>query len=288
MAQVEDDYALPFAIEGGAVRGRVVRLGPAAHRVISGHGYGAGPAKLAGEALTLVSLLGSALKFEGTLTLQTRGDGAAKMVVADYRTPGHVRAVVSLEPGTEPDAPLLGQGSFALTIDPDEGQNRYQGVVELKGSLREAALLYFAQSEQIPTALKLAVGQAQDEGDDAPRWRAGGILVQRVAAEGGTPLTDAQADDWQRVTALVETVGADELLDPALDGERLAYRLFHEDAVRGFPRQPIEFRCRCSQERVDRIFATYGPEELGDLRDDDGKVRMTCEFCGTAYVANET
>lgn len=276
-----DDLALPFAIDGKQTRGRIVRLGGVAERVISGHGYRGDAARLAGEALTIVSLLGSALKFEGTLTLQTRGEGRARMVVADFATPGLVRSFVSVEENAEPDAPLLGEGSFALTIDPAGGQNRYQGVVELHGSLSEAALLYFQQSEQIPTRLKIAVGQVQTDG--APSWRAGGILLQRVAEEGGVQPAEASDDDWVRFGALMETVGADELLDPTLSGEDLLYRLFNEDTVRVLEAQPIKFQCRCSAERVANVLDAYSAEELEDLRTPDGKIEAKCEFCGTVY-----
>ena len=276
-----DDLALPFAIEGKQARGRIVRLGGVAERVVAGHGYRGDAARLAGEALTIVSLLGSALKFEGTLTLQTRGEGRARMVVADFATPGQVRSFVSVEENAEPDAPLLGDGSFALTIDPAEGQNRYQGIVELHGSLSEAALLYFQQSEQIPTKLKIAVGQVQSDG--APSWRAGGILLQRVAGEGGLQPAEANDDDWVRFGALLDTVGADELLDPTLAGEDLLYRLFNEDGVRVFEPQPIRFQCRCSAERVANVLDAYSVEELEDLKLPDGRIEAKCEFCGTVY-----
>ena len=276
-----DDLALPFAIDGKQTRGRIVRLGGVAERVVAGHGYRGDAARLAGEALTIVSLLGSALKFEGTLTLQTRGEGRARMVVADFATPGQVRSFVSVAEDAEPDAPLLGEGSFALTIDPAEGQNRYQGIVELHGSLSEAALLYFQQSEQIPTKLKIAVGQVQTGGE--PTWRAGGILLQRVAGEGGVQPTEANDDDWVRFGALLDTVGADELLDPTLSGEDLLYRLFNEDTVRVFEPQPIAFQCRCSPERVANVLDSYSADELEDLKLPDGRIEAKCEFCATVY-----
>lgn len=276
-----DDLALPFAIEGMQTRGRIVRLGAVAERVVSGHGYRGDAARLAGEALTIVSLLGSALKFEGTLTLQTRGEGRARMVVADFATPGQVRSFVSVTDDAEPDAPLLGEGSFALTIDPAEGQNRYQGIVELHGSLSEAALLYFRQSEQIPSKLKIAVGQVQTDG--APTWRAGGILLQRVAGEGGIAPQDSDDDDWVRFGALLETVGADELLDPTLAGEDLLYRLFNEDEVRLFEPHPIAFQCRCSAERVANVLDSYSMDELEDMKTPEGAIEAKCEFCGTVY-----
>jgi len=287
VTRVADDFVLPFAIEGAEARGSVVRLGAVAQRVIDGHGYGGVAARLAGEALAIVSLLGAALKFDGTLTLQTRGDGRATMVVADFVTPGQVRSVVTVDPKAEPDAPLLGQGTFALTIDPDEGQNRYQGVVELAGSLREAALAYFEKSEQIPTRLQIAVGEVQVPGEP-PQWRAGGIVLQRIAREGGTKTAEVNEDDWVRFGALMATVGADELLDPQLTAEELLYRLFNEDGVRVFEPRPVRFECRCSQARVDNILSSYSDEELDDLRTPEGAIEAKCEFCGATYAFERT
>lgn len=277
-----ENMALPFAIEGTEARGRIVRLGSVAQQVIDGHGYRGDAARLAGEALTIVSLLGSALKFDGTLTLQTKGNGRATMVVADFVTPGQVRSFVSVDAEAEPDAPLIGKGSFALTIDPRDGQNRYQGIVELDGSLKEAALLYFDRSEQIPTYLQFAVGQVQVPGGE-PQWRAGGILLQRVASEGGIRPTEQREDDWVRFGAFMQTVGADELLDPTLPPEELLYRLFNEDGVRVFEPQPIGFQCRCSRERVENILKSYSAEELSDLQTEAGQIEAKCEFCGTVY-----
>lgn len=278
----DDDLILPFQIEGRGARGRIVRLGAVAERVIGGHGYRGDAARLAGEALALVSLIGAALKFEGKVTLQTRSNGRASMVVADYVTPGVLRAMVSLDAEAEPDAPLLGEGAFALTIDPDEGANRYQGVVELSGSLTEAALGYFSKSEQIPTYVKLAVGQVQRPGE-APVWRAGGVMLQQIAEDGGHSQGESSADDWARFGMLLDTAGADEMLDPLLAPETLAYRLFHEDGVRVFAKRPLSFGCRCSRERVENILKSYTAEELADLREDSGRITVTCEFCGTVY-----
>jgi molecular chaperone Hsp33 len=283
VTQQADNIALPFAIEGGTVRGRIVRLGAVADRVISNHGYRGDAARLAGEALAIVSLVGSSLKFDGTLTLQTRGEGRARMVAADYVTPGQVRSFVSVDADAEPDAPLLGNGSFALTIDPHEGQNRYQGIVDLNGSLSEAALGYFEKSEQIPTRLKIFTGQHQVPGQD-PQWRVGGIILQRIAAEGGHAApTDVEEDDWRRLGAYLGTLGADELLDPTLPAETLLYRLFNEDGVRVFEAQPIVFQCRCSEDRVRNILKSYTAEELADLVTPEGRIEAKCEFCSAVY-----
>lgn len=285
-ATVADDLALPFSIEGLPVRGRIVRLGATVERVLAPHNYPAAVARAVGEGLVIVSMLGTGLKIEATLTLQTSSDGPLHTLVADFRSPGTLRGLAQYEKGYayETDrAPLLGEGSLAFTIDPGGDMDRYQGIVPLaEGTLTGAALEYFDRSEQIPTLLRLAVGQHYAPGKSL-EWRAGGILLQRVAGEGGfgdlRPMAD---DDWTTLELLMKTVTDDELLDPTLAAETLAYRLFHEQGVRALPAQPLAFGCRCSSERVANILRSYTREELEEFIE-GGVIRMTCEFCGSEY-----
>ena len=258
---------------------------------------------LVGEATALVSLLGAALKFEGRLILQVKGDGPVPMMVADYVAGGGVRAMASIASGrreeveaaTGPDIKaLLGSGHIAMTIDQGPDMERYQGVTPLEGeSLAEAALGYFEQSEQIPTALKLAVGRVSAPGGEE-RWRAGGAIIQFIPGEGGTRergeeviFAEDDEEDWDRAVALMETTQPDELVDPSLSAEELLYRLYHEDGVRVFPAQDVKFYCSCSREKVAAVLDRYGPEDLEDMREADGAIRVVCEFCRTTYVFPE-
>src|SRR5690606_36981751 len=131
--------------------------------------------------------LGSALKFDGRFILQSQSDGPVTMLVVDYNSPGRVRAcarfdkarmAAAIEAGTIAPAALLGKGHLAMTIDQGADMNRYQGLVALDGSsLEDAAHEYFLRSEQIPTRVRLAVGEEFQAGA-GKRWRAGGVLLQ--------------------------------------------------------------------------------------------------------------
>ena len=294
-ADVSDsDFVQSFQIEGMNVRGRVVHLTGVAERVIGAHGYPDIVSGLVAEALTLAALLGSSLKFSGMLTLQTRSDGPVRMIVADYSTPGVLRAcatfdreaVEALGPGPSFNT-LVGAGSLAITIDPGEDMERYQGIVPLdERGLAQSAVSYFERSEQIPTLIKVAAAMLSARGQgSAPAWRAGGIMIQNLAALGGTPTvgSDHTEEAWTRASVLSETVDRLELVDPQVESERLLYRLYHEDGVRAFAHQPLEFGCRCSAERVMSVLSSYSAEELGDLVEDDGVISATCEFCSTSY-----
>jgi len=295
-----DDVVIPFKVGDAPVRGRLARLGGAVDDVLSRQDLPLPVAQLVGEATALVAMLGSALKFEGRLTLQAQGDGPVAMLVADYVHGGGVRATAKIAEGREAEvsgAPadasieiLLGKGHLALTIDQGPDMERYQGVVPAEGvSLAEAARGYFDQSEQIPTVVRLAVGRVSRPGE-GDVWRAGGVMVQFIPGEGGdrergeeVVMAEEDADAWTRASMILETTTADELLDPALASEALLYRLYHEDGVRVFDASKTAFFCACSRDKVAAVFARYPAEEIAALAE-DGVVRATCDFCKTEYA----
>ncbi len=133
----------------------------------------------------LTTLLGSSLKFDGRFILQTQTDGPVSFLIVDFQAPDRLRAYARfdakrLEDGLDSGA-LLGKGHLAMTIDQGPDMSRYQGLVALEGgTLEDAAHEYFLRSEQIPTRVRLAVGEEWRGGEDGPkhRWRAGGMLLQ--------------------------------------------------------------------------------------------------------------
>lgn len=300
-----DDSVLPFEVKPLGVRGRLVRLGPALSDILRQHNYPAAVSEVLAQATTLASLLGSALKFEGTFILQTRTDGPVGLLVADYATPGNVRGYAQFGKealdglnGRADAAGLLGRGHLALTIDQGAGMERYQGIVALDGEgLEAAALTYFRQSEQIPTSLRLAAGSLVGRGREAaPRWRSGAIMVQHLPREGGASpmaLTAGDAPDgaveapveddrWTKARLLLETVEDHELLDPTLSPEELLYRLFHEDGVTVYPAHAIAHRCSCSRERALGLIRQFPAAEQDEMLE-DGKIVVTCQFCSATY-----
>jgi molecular chaperone Hsp33 len=180
---------------------------------------------------------------------------------------------------------LLGEGLFIMTVDQGPDMDRYQGVTAIEGeTLALCAEQYFAQSEQTPTRIRLAVGQIQTDG--ALSWRAGGMVLQNVAEDDARAPTQ---EAWERSQALFETVGEDELIDPTVSPELLLFRLFHEDGVRMFEPKPLSAMCRCSQDRIVSVLRSFSDEEREGMVEDDGVIRVTCEYCSRIYdVAPET
>ncbi|MFZ2008197.1 MAG: Hsp33 family molecular chaperone HslO, partial [Stellaceae bacterium] len=182
-----DDVVQPFQLDPFALRGRLVRLGPTVDRILAQHDYPEPIAALLGEAITLAVMLAGALKYDGVFTLQTKGDGPVRLLVADVKTDGAVRGYAQYdakrlgeivpESGESPSVPqLLGAGYIAFTVDQGDDTERYQGIVSITGAtLAECAQHYFRQSEQLQAGFKLAVARAGEEG----AWRAGGLMLQR-------------------------------------------------------------------------------------------------------------
>jgi molecular chaperone Hsp33 len=305
-----DDTILPFEVAALDLRGRVVRLGPAIDTILRGHDYPAPVAKLLGEAIVLAVLLGSSLKIQGRFIMQTQSDGPVRMLVVDFTSPGKVRAcarfdrdrvAAAMAAGTTDAGGLLGRGHLAMTIDQGPDMSRYQGVVALDGrNLEHAAHEYFLRSEQIPTRVRLAVGEeASVAGGARYRWRAGGLLLQFLpkaperarqpdldpgdAPEGIGRHEVPEDDAWVEGRSLVATVEDVELIDPALSSERLVYRLFHERGVRVFRDAHVTAECSCSRDGVANMLMSFSQDDR-DSMVENGVITVTCEFCSSTYV----
>ena len=282
----QDDIVTPYTVEPLSTRGRIVRLGPSIDSILKRHDYPALIARHVGEAVALTVLLGSALKIEGGFQLQTKSDGILSMLVVDFDAPSKLRALARFDParldaaimsGQKGD--LLGSGHLAFTIDPGGDRARYQGVVPLDGrGLESAAHEYFQRSEQIPTLVRLAVGEIVTAAGS--QWRAGGLIAQFLpdaperrrhadlppgdAPEGTVFEVEIEDDQWTEARAHAATTEDHELIDPTLSAERLLFRLFHERGVRVFSPAALVDSCRCSSERIDAMLQSFSPAERRD------------------------
>ena len=289
--QLTDDHTNAVQIGGGDVRGRFIRMGAALDATLGANRYPKPVSALLGEAIMISALVGMSLKFEGRLLVQAHGtnDGAVSLLVAECTTQGAVRAYARFDSASldrlmtnnkTPDAQtLMGGGSFALTIDPGAGKKRYQSIAPIDGeTLGACAEHYFEQSEQIPTRMKLAVGQSQIPGE-APQWRGGGLMVQRVA---GDTRRGETTESWNMSQAVMATLTASELLDPNLEAKTLLYRLFHEQGVRMGAPVSISAHCSCSKERLQATINRFDATTR-DQMFVDGIIKTSCEFCMAEY-----
>ena len=287
---LKTDVALGVTLPSRNARGRTARIGPVLDMILANHGYPPVIEKLLAEALVLTALLGSLLKDPGgQLTIQAQTEsGIIDLLVCDYLG-GELRGYVRhdkdrlAEAGPNPTLfGLFGKGYLAITFDQPATKERYQGIVPLEGEgLAEAAQSYFAQSEQIPSIVRLAARKDEDG------WVAGGLMFQHLPeGEEGRDRLHTRLDhpDWPHVATLVGSVRADELTDRELPLDDLVWRLLHEeDEVRTLTPVPLARGCRCSPDYIASVIARFPPEERAAMVGDDGLIRVDCAFCATSF-----
>lgn len=284
------DRVLGFTIPSRDARGRVVRLGPVMEAVLAAHAYPLPIRHLLAEALVLTALIGSLLKDgQGQLTMQAQTQGGiVDLLVCDYRG-GELRGYVRHDAerlaqlGANPSLyALFGQGYLAITFDLATTGQRYQGIVPLEGAtLAEACESYFAQSEQVPTLIRIGIRSDRDG------CVAGGLLVQHLPeGEEGRERLHVRLDhpEWEHIAALAGSVRHDELVDPDLSLELIAWRLFHdEEEVLVKTGAALVKGCRCNVEHYQAVLAQFPEEELTAMRDERGVVVVDCAFCSKLF-----
>ena len=273
-----------FIFENRPVRGHWVGIGQGWRDLRQFREYSPPVQELLGQAVCAALLLAATLKFKGTLTLQLQGNGAVGLLVAqcthDFRYRALARsqgdgAATSLTP--EVFRWLVGdEGKLTVTIEAEERELRYQGVVPLAGHSLAACLeQYFASSEQLPTRVRLA----------ADAQHAAGLLVQRLPGTGGVAADSADDEAgtaWADAQASLEAVTATDLLQ--FTGEELLMQDFRHHDVRVFAGEPVRFQCRCTPERVDGMLRGLGEAEVREVLKEQGSVTVTCDFCSRPYA----
>jgi molecular chaperone Hsp33 len=290
------DFILPFDLPLAGLRGRLVRLDAVSTRALEAHVLPEPAARVAAEACVLGTLLGSALKLDGRLTVQTKSTGPLDLVAADYygpeaKKPAGIRSYARLDEQryaslgqTRPSfEALAGEGVVAITIESRADGQRYQGITALvQESIAASAEAYFSQSEQLPTAIRLAAAPVYAPRQARSHWVAGGLMLQ------ATPHGHVDVDDWERLAAFLATVEDLELVDVSLAAESLLWRLFHDDEVRVHPAESVAFRCDCNSARIAAVLRAYSESEREGLADPDGVIRARCEFCGRVHEVDST
>ena len=281
---------LGFTIPNRHARGRIVRLDRLLNTILDTHAYPPAIAHLLAEALVLSSLIGSLVKDDGaqmTMQAQTKG-GPVSLLVCDYKG-GEIRGYVEFDEdrlatlGANPSlSAMFGEGYLALTFDiADKG--RHQGIVPLEGrSLAEACEMYFVQSEQVPTLLRVAIS------GEGSAYHAAGLLLQHLPeGEEGRERLHVKLDhpEWEHIAVMGGSIRHEELLDESLSLEAIVWRLFHEeDEVRLLPGRTLSKGCRCSAEHYEDVLSRFPESEREDMRDDSGVIRVDCAFCSKQFA----
>lgn len=257
-----------FLFENLQIRGELVHLDATWRAVLERHDYPEPVREMLAQSMVASALLAATLKFDGSITLQVRGDGPINLLVVQATADRTLRGMAQWQ-GEVPDGDLqarFGSGRMVITIDSGRG-DRYQGIVELEGrSMSDALDNYLERSEQLATRMWLAY-----DGN-----RASGLLVQKLPEQ-----SVSDTDAWDRVVTLGQTVTGDELLD--LAPKEVVHRLFHEEDIRLFEPELVSFRCSCSRDRVRSVLKGLGREEVEDILAKEGSVSVNCDFCNQHY-----
>jgi molecular chaperone Hsp33 len=280
-----------FVFEHYPIRGHLVHLDAAWRALIEHREYPNAIRGVLGEAVAASLLLAATIKFDGVLSLQLRGDGFVHLMLAQCTSGLGVRGLARYQEagGGEGGAPpggsqtggsqtgindLIGAGNLTVTLETDDGAQRYQGIVPISGArLADSLQVYFENSEQLPTRLWLY----------ADGLGASGMLLQRLPGGGGARADAAAVDDaWRRVQLIGDTLTREELR--TLTDAQILHRLFNEDDLRLFEPSPVYFRCRCSRERVAGMLQGLGEAETRSILAERGEVEVRCDFCNRAYV----
>lgn len=281
------DRSLGFTIPSRHARGRIVRLGPVMGDILSAHAYPPAIAHLLAESLVLTALFGALLKDStGQMTLQAQTEsGVIDLLVCDYRG-GELRGYIKFDAerfAEMPEQPslfaLFGKAYLAITFDQSATQERYQGIVPLDGaSIADTAESYFAQSEQIPSLIRISVSQD---------GMAGGLLLQHLPeGEDGRERLHTRLDhpEWDHVAILGSTVANAELTDPSLPLETLVWRLFNEeDEVRVLGGASLTKGCRCELAHIRDVLLRFPSEDRETMADANGIIGVDCAFCSRIF-----
>lgn len=235
-----------------------------------------------GRTLAAASMMGNALKSDGaSLTLQFKGGGPLGTVLAVSDNEGNVRGYVT---NPHVDIPLRKDGKLdvgtavghegTLTVIKDlHMKEPYVGTIDLLGGeIAEDVAGYFVESEQIPTACALGVLVDRDQSVKA----AGGYLIQLMPG--------AEEDTIAKVEGGIMAAGAvSAILEKNDDPEAMLRTVMSDFDLKILETCPVEYRCYCSRERVERALISLGREELEQMLSEQGGCQLTCQFCDAVY-----
>ncbi len=273
----ENDNLQRFIFENAPVRGEYIQLSESYKTIVSQHNYPPAVKKLLGEALCVAALLTAIIKFNGRLSVQFRGKGKLKMLLAQCNNNFGLRGLVKYDGELTYDELMesFDDGVLMIMLNSDKSTKNYQGVVSWRGnSLVESIEGYFRESEQLATRIWLSVDTQV----------AAGLLLQVMPGKERAPyaMEDETVDSqWNRLTEASSQVQDVDMLH--LGYENLLRKLYPQDDVRIFEAQPVEFRCTCTRKRGEDAILTLGKEEAEEELKEKQILIVTCDFCNKEY-----
>lgn len=278
------NHIIPFQLSNNEVRGMIVRFDTVLYNIIKRHNYANNIESLLADTLTITACLGSRMKHDGVFTIQGKGSGDVHTLFADITSDGCLRGYVGLKENFKNEnvnlVKLMGSGHISFTLDQGKYSKRYQGIVELEEEISKATELYFSNSEQLETKFSTFNYYDIDEADRADLFPGGLIMLQKMPIKNKF-LEETNKEVWELSRSFLSTLKKEEFLSTKLSSKDILFRLFNELKVITYNEIEIKDKCRCSQDRVQFALNNLDKKELSEIADENGDIRVTCEFCKT-------
>lgn len=278
------NHIIPFQLSNNEVRGMIVRFDTVLYNIIKRHNYANNIESLLADTLTITACLGSRMKHDGVFTIQGKGSGDVHTLFADITSDGCLRGYVGLKENFRNEnvnlVKLMGSGHISFTLDQGKYSKRYQGIVELEEEISKATELYFSNSEQLETKFSTFNYYDIDEADRADLFPGGLIMLQKMPIKNKF-LEETNKEVWELSRSFLSTLKKEEFLSTKLSSKDILFRLFSELKVITYNEIEIKDKCRCSQDRVQFALNNLDKKELSEIADENGNIRVTCEFCKT-------
>jgi len=284
------NHIIPFQLSNNEVRGMIVRFDTVLYNIIKRHNYANNIESLLADTLTITACLGSRMKHDGVFTIQGKGSGDVHTLFADITSDGCLRGYVGLKENFKNEnvnlVKLMGSGHISFTLDQGKYSKRYQGIVELEEEISKATELYFSNSEQLETKFSTFNYYDIDEADRADLFPGGLIMLQKMPIKNKF-LEETNKEVWELSRSFLSTLKKEEFLSTKLSSKDILFRLFSELKVITYNEIEIKDKCRCSQDRVQFALNNLDKKELSEIADENGNIRVTCEFCKTERLFSQ-
>ncbi|MBN8237507.1 Hsp33 family molecular chaperone HslO [Halobacillus kuroshimensis] len=234
-----------------------------------------------GRTLTISSMMGAMLKGEDKITVKVEGGGPVGAIVVDANANGEVRGYAK-NPHVDFESNAQGKldvsravgTSGTLSIVKDLGmRDHFTGQVPIvSGEISEDFTYYFANSEQVPSA----VGAGVLVDTDHSILASGGFIIQMMpgADDKTTTEIEKRLSDMRPISTLVQE---------GKTPEQILYTVLGEENVQLLDTKPVNFQCHCSRERVEMAISSLGDEEIERMIEEDNGAEAKCHFCNEDY-----
>ena len=282
------NHIIPFQLGKNQVRGSIVRLETTVSEIIKRHNYPSNIESLLADTLTITACLGSRMKHEGIFTIQAKGSSEVHTLFSDITNNGSLRGYVGLKDGfSKKDLnlnALMGSGHISFTLDQGKYSKRYQGIVALEEkSISKSAELYFNNSEQLETRFSNFNYYSIHKKNREKLMSSGLIMLQKMPIKDDIE-TEENEQIWENSLNFLSTLQKEEFLSVNLSSQDILFRLFNEVDVTTYDEIIIKDQCRCSQAKVEFAIKNLSKKELIDISDENGNVKVICEFCKTERI----